>query len=130
MSVVTEAFCLHDFSGHLFIFFPQNAEVCPVLFLYEQTRKMGIQLLCAYKYNCFAYKKEKKTPSLRKISAFLLKNKEEIKNMDAAMDTYSQILALYHKIDEEQFSVLMFCWTHQRFSCLYKEESLAQQVAK
>lgn len=85
MSIVTEAFCLRDFSWHLFIFFPQNADVCPVLFLYEQTRKMGIQLLCAY--NCFAYKKEKKIPSLRKISAFVLKSKEEIKNMDAAIDT-------------------------------------------
>lgn len=44
------------------VFFPQNADVCPLLYLCEQMRQMSIQQLCACKYNYFANKKEKMTP--------------------------------------------------------------------
>jgi len=41
----------------------------------------------------------------------------------------SEILALQHKIDVEQFSALTFCWTHQRRSCLCVVGKLASSSA-
>lgn len=131
--IIIEAFCLHAYFGHLFIFFPQNTDVCPLLYSYEQSSQRSIQLLCACKCNHFAYKERKKQPhnwgkcqlkyKEKKKKRRMCVNPHSVKNTQSLRFWPFSIKLLW------KFSVLIFCWTHQRCSHLCKEGEMVSGSA-